>query len=166
MKTSFSVHRIQQGIYNVWIDIFSKGSRTWLVVSIKYLQINSVMPKEGFISAFHWGTWIAKMVSLLALNIGTLHHALGCELKPQWRQTLFWTQAQHLYFVHDSIWFIWFDTIIWLSNLSCEFWNRKLKINEIYFIKIFAFYEKSKETKYEIKSRQGSHWVVWENSNL
>ena len=36
--------------------------------------------------------------------------------------------AQHLHFLHDSIWFIWFETIICLSNLSCELWNRKLKI--------------------------------------
>ena len=44
-----------------------------------------------------------------------------------------WAQAQHLHSLHDSIWFIWFDTIIGLSNLSFELWNRKLKINEIYF---------------------------------
>ena len=45
----------------------------------------------------------------------------------------FLDQAQHLSFIYDSIWFIWFDTIICLSNLSCELWNRKLKIKEIYF---------------------------------
>ena len=72
-----------------------------------------------------------------ALNIGTLRHALGHEFEPHWWQTLFWTQAQHLCFLHDSIWFIWFDTIICLSNLSCELWNRKLKINKIYFKKLF-----------------------------
>ena len=77
-------------------------------------------------------SWV---VSHLALIIGTLHHALGCEFNPWWWQTQFQTQAQHLCFLHDSIWFIWFDTIIRLSNLSCELWNRKLKIQEIYFKK-------------------------------
>ena len=57
------------------------------------------------------------------------------EFEPRWWQTLFWTQAQHLCFIHDSIWFVWFDTIICLSNLSCELWNRKLEIKEIYFKK-------------------------------
>ena len=78
-------------------------------------------------------SWV---VSHLALTISTLRHALGHEFKPWWWQTLFWTQAQHLRFIHDSIWFIWFDTNICLLNLSCEFWNRKLKIKEIYFKKI------------------------------
>ena len=60
-----------------------------------------------------------------ALNIDTLHHALGHEFKPQWQQTLFWIQAQHLHFNHDSIWFIWFDNIICVLNLSWELWNRR-----------------------------------------
>ena len=34
-------------------------------------------------------------------------------------------------------WFIWFDTIICLSNSSCELWNRKLKIKEIHLKNIF-----------------------------
>ena len=49
-----------------------------------------------------------------------------------WWQTLLQTQAQHLHFLHDSIWFIWFDTIICLPNLSCELWNRKLKIKKLF----------------------------------
>ena len=53
----------------------------------------------------------------------------------------FWTQAQHWRFIHDSIWFIWFDTIICLSNLSCELWNRKLKIKEIYFNNNYSLYQ-------------------------
>ena len=56
-----------------------------------------------------------------------LCHALGREFEPQWWQTLYWAQA-HLQFFHDSIWFIWFDTIICLSNLSRELRNRKLTI--------------------------------------
>ena len=70
-------------------------------------------------------SWV---VSHSALIIGSLRHALGHELQPWWQQTLFRAPAQHLCFIHDSIWFIWFDTIICLSNLSCELWNRKLKI--------------------------------------
>ena len=80
-------------------------------------------------------SWV---VSHSALIIGKLCHALGCEFKPWWWQTLFRTQAQHLCFIHDSIWFIWFDTIICLSNLSCELWNRKLKIKEIYLKKYIS----------------------------
>ena len=45
---------------------------------------------------------------------------------------LFWTQAQHLCFIHNSVWFVWFDTIICLSNLSCELWSGRSKIKEIY----------------------------------
>ena len=91
------------------------------------------------------------MDSWVALNIITLYYALGREFKPQWQQTLFQTQAQHLRFLHDSIWFILFDTIICLSNLSFELWNRKLKIKEIHFLKkseyclatYFSFYSYS-----------------------
>ena len=65
---------------------------------------------------------------VFTLNFWTsVRYALGREFKPRWRQTLFRTQAQHLCFIHDSIWFVWFDTIICLSNLSCELWSRKLK---------------------------------------
>ena len=56
---------------------------------------------------------------------------------------LFRTQAQHLCFLHDSIWLIWFDTIICLSNLSCELWNRKLKIKETFFKKRKKYYLKA-----------------------
>ena len=47
----------------------------------------------------------------------------------------------------DSIWFIWFDTFICLSNLSCYLWNRKLKIKEFlkkkhFFIKTFWSHNK------------------------
>ena len=83
-------------------------------------------------------SWV---VSHSALIIGKLCHALGCEFKPWWWQTLFQTQAQHLCFLHDSIWFIWFDTIICLSNLSCELWNRKLKIKEFFEKNLFTCLE-------------------------
>ena len=63
----------------------------------------------------------------------SVRYALGREFEPRWRQTLFRTQAQHLCFIHNSVWFVWFDTIICLSNLSCELWSGKLKIKEIYF---------------------------------
>ena len=83
-------------------------------------------------SSRHLNSWV---VSHSALIIGTLRHALDHEFEPRWQLTLFWTQAQHLRFIHDSIWFVWFDTIICMSNLSWELWNRKLKIKEIYFKK-------------------------------
>ena len=70
---------------------------------------------------------------VFTLNFWTsVRYALGHEFEPRWRQTLFRTQAQHLCFIHNSV---WFDTIICLSNLSCELWSRKLKIKEIYFKK-------------------------------
>ena len=71
---------------------------------------------ETLCEGFSWGAWIC-----------TLRHVLGCEFEPWWWQTLFRTQAQHLCFLHDSISFIWFDTVICLSNLSCELWNKKWK---------------------------------------
>ena len=66
-----------------------------------------------------------------------LWHALGREFKPRWWQTLFQAQAQHLRFLHDSIWLIWFDAIICLPNLSCEWWNRKLEIKKLIFKILF-----------------------------
>ena len=80
-----------------------------------------------------WACLDSWVVSHLVVNISTWHHPLGSEFEPWWWQTLFRTQAQHLCFLHDSIWFIWIDTIICLSNLSHELWNRKLNINKIYF---------------------------------
>ena len=61
------------------------------------------------------GAWIAELYhTRLWISV---HWAMpwGCEFEPQWWQTLFWTQAQHLHFFHDSIWFIWFDTNYYLS---------------------------------------------------
>ena len=76
------------------------------------------------ISLWRQNSWV---VSHSALVICSLCHALGCEFEPKWQRSLFWNQAQHLCFLHDSIWFIWFDATICLSNLSCELWNRKSK---------------------------------------
>ena len=84
---------------------------------------NTMLVKSRFPRLNSW------VVSHSALIIGTLCHALGHQFEP-WRwQTFFQTQAQHLCFIHDSI---WFDTIICLSNLSCELWNRKLKIKKCF----------------------------------
>ena len=74
-------------------------------------------------------SWV---VSHSALIIGALCHALGHEFELWWQQTLFWTQAQYLHFLHYSIWFIWFNTIIFPSNMSCDLWNKRLKTNEIF----------------------------------
>ena len=80
-------------------------------------------------------SWV---VSHLALNIGMLHHTLAYEFTTPWRQTLYQTQEQHLHFYHDSVWL--FDLILLFvcqTNLSCELWNRKLKlkINKVYSFK-------------------------------
>ena len=96
------------------------------------ISLNVCWPNTWF---HHLDSWV---VSHSAPNISTLRHALGCEFKPWWRQTLFGTQAQHLCFLHYIIWLIWFDTIICLSNLSCELWNRKMIIN-IFFKKMNGF---------------------------
>ena len=39
----------------------------------------------------------------------------------------FWTQEQHLYFLHDSIWFIWFNAIFvcQICHVNCETENWK-----------------------------------------
>ena len=78
---------------------------------------------------------------VFTLNFWTLVcYALGHEFQPRWQQTIFRTQAQHLCFIHDAIWFVWFDTFICLLNLSCELWNRKLKLKEIYLKKSSSRY--------------------------
>ena len=66
------------------------------------------------------------MVSHLALNNGTLRHALNREFKPRWWQTLYWTQTQHL---HTFSWFYLVD-LIWYYYLSVKFvmWIVKPKI--------------------------------------
>ena len=60
-----------------------------------------------------------------------VYYALGHEFEPWWWQTLFWTQAQHICFIHDSIWFIWFDTFICLSNLSCEWTTASIDLHQM-----------------------------------
>ena len=123
--------------------IFSKSCQCSYYIRVRFFKIaQKVANLLGFFCKRFCCQELLKIaqslswvVSHLALIIGTLCHALGREFKPRWRQTLFWTQAQHLCFIHDYIWFIWFDTIIYLSNLSSELWNRKLKIKEIYFKK-------------------------------
>ena len=73
-------------------------------------------------------TWMGRLnswvVSHLALIIGTLCHALGCEFEPWWQQTLFQTQAQHLCFLHDSIWLIWY----YFLSVKFVMWIVKQKI--------------------------------------
>ena len=75
----------------------------------------------GINYSYGWGAWIAEWSSH-----STFEH----------RYATPWAMSSSLgdikCFIHDSIWFVWFDTIICLSNLSCELWSRKLKIKEIY----------------------------------
>ena len=118
----------------------------------------------------HLNSWV---VSHSALIIGTLRHALGHEFEPWWQQTLYGTQAQHQYFIHDSIWFIWFDIIICLSNLSPELWNRKFKIKENYLRKNIGsctstiqvlkmkLYQPSKCIKFWFEWRVKFQWGDW-----
>ena len=82
--------------------------------------------------------WIALFICLQMASVTSLSHSLS-----------FWVlqgpillnfvalsddsvraQAQHLCYLHDFSWFIWFYTFICLSNFSCELWKRKLKISE------------------------------------
>ena len=67
------------------------------------------------------------------MTIGMICHALGCELKPWWSQTLYQTQVDHLCFF--MILFGLFDLVLLfvcqICHVDCE--TRKLKINEIYF---------------------------------
>ena len=106
----------------------------FMVVKAKYWKM--ILPSghndDKYLPLSAEGCLNSWVVSHSALIIGTLCHTLGLEFNPWWGQSLFWIQVQHPCFLHDSIWLIWFDTIC-LSNLSCELWNRKLKIKEIYF---------------------------------
>ena len=75
-------------------------------------------------------SWV---VSHSALIIGKLCHALGCEFKPWWWQTLFRTQAQHLCFIHDSIWFICLSKfVMWIVKQKIE--NKRNLFKKIYII--------------------------------
>ena len=96
-----------------------------------YFHLYNIVDNKNVIKG-RLNSWV---VSHLSLIICTLRHDLGREFEPRWQQTLFRTQAQHMRFIHDSIWFVWFDAIICLSNLSCKLWNRKLKIKEVFFKK-------------------------------
>ena len=87
---------------------------------------SSNWPWLKFISVSFLGRLNSWVVSHSALIFGTLCHALGHEFKPLWRQTLFRTnsfsdqlffgptlfrtQAQHLRFIHDSI-FLYFSIL-------------------------------------------------------
>ena len=124
----------------LWLDTSDKGCFVWRAIAMNppYFQ--------GSIFLFEIGNNVTDeifrqltfdLLSPIRFNDDDLHrprvHAVWCEYKPKWWQTLLQTQAQHLRFLHESIWFIWFHTLICLSNLSCEMWNRKLKVNGIFF---------------------------------
>ena len=94
-------------MYWVWSNSFA-SFRYWTIVRFELLiTLNLGVPEllSGItLGSDHWyaapcpGPWVRASVMT----------------------TSFWTQAQHLHFLHDYIWFIWFDTIICLSNFSCE----------------------------------------------
>ena len=74
-----------------------------------------------------WGAWIADWyhTGLWSLVCCTMAWAESLSLGDD---KLFFGPKDDIY--ADSIWFSWFDIIICLSNLSCDLWNRKLKINK------------------------------------
>ena len=87
--------------------------------------INKIWPFCRIIRSQLRGAWIVEWYHtwLLSMVHCAMPWALNSSLGDD--QTLFWTQAQHLCFIHDSIWFIWFDTIICLSIVM---WIVKQKI--------------------------------------
>ena len=62
----------------------------------------------------------SSVVSHSALNIGTSHHTLGSEFMPWWQKIPIFDPSTTSMLFHDLMWFICFDIIICLSNLSCE----------------------------------------------
>ena len=91
-------------------------------------------------------SWV---VSHLALIFGTLCHALGCEFKPRWLTTNSFldpstTSTLYTYLV------CLIHTIICLSILSCELWNRKLKIKEIYFKNITSHHRATPKNSHSL----------------
>ena len=71
----------------------------------------------GHLNSSEWfHTWLWSLV----------HCAIGHEFKPQWQQTLFRTQAQHLCFIHD----FYLIYLIWYYYFSVKFfmWIVKQKI--------------------------------------
>ena len=85
---------------------------------------------KEILNKWSWRRLDSWVVLHLALIIGMLCHALGCEFGPWWRQILFWTQAQYLCFLHDSIFYL-----IWYYYLSVKFimWIVKQKIENNFF---------------------------------
>ena len=83
-----------------------------------------------------------------------LHHAMGCEFKPWWWQTLFRTQAKHLRFLHVSIWFILFKTIICHLNCVTENWKWNLFLKSISFTSMWPTVELTPDTRPWLSCRQ------------
>ena len=93
------------------------------------IKVGSFLASFIFISLFsiqltEWGTWIAEWYHT---RLWSLVHCSWAWVWASVTTNCFWTQAQHLRFLHDSIWFIWFDTIICHVIL----WNRKFKIKKL-----------------------------------
>ena len=103
------------------ISDFSQKSK-----SLNYREIKTKLSISIFRRS--WGTLI--VVSHPALNIGMLHCALGCEFMPQWQQTLYHTQGQHLNFF--MILFGLFDLLLLyvcqICHVNCETENWKCEI--------------------------------------
>ena len=99
-----------------------------------------VMYKKYTNPLHFWGAWIAEWYHtwLWSSVYCAIPWAVSLSLG---ENILFLDPSTKSMLFHDSIWFVWFDTIICLSNLSCELWNRKLKIKEfIFFKKNLPFY--------------------------
>ena len=56
---------------------------------------------------------------------------LDREFEPWWQQSLFQTQGQHLHFLDDSIWFIWY----YYLSVKVVMWfvEQKIENKQIYF---------------------------------
>ena len=117
-----------------FLELPSKCVHAWFFMFSELASFREIEMYSGFLNGpLSAGVPESWVVSHLALIISTLHHSQGREFKPWWWQTL--SDPSTISTLSSRfIWFIWFDTVICLSNLSCELWNRKLKINKIYFI--------------------------------
>ena len=93
-----------------------------------FIQNQIDLTREWYLNfILTWGTWIAEWYH--TLNICTLCHTLGYEFAPQWRQTLYQTQAhQHFLMILFDLFNLTLLFVCQICHVNCETENWKWKI--------------------------------------
>ena len=115
-----------------WFSCYGKRLtfwRSWVRIPAHFFTL--ICCKNCIVKTLTWGAWIAEWYHTRLWSL--VHYAMPWAMSSSLGDDKLFFGPKHNMLYSGFYLVFWCNTIICLSNLSCELRNRKLKIKEIYF---------------------------------